>query len=287
MSIYLRLNDLDNRVTSIQNVLNITNGNLTIPGSLTANANGSNETNVISGYTTFKNNQEYSGISLFNQKDTTSSVSISFIDFRNYNFISDSSIFASHEVDGRSNLIFYTTAPGSKTEDRRANEIVFSEGNIYFLAQKGISFSNTSQLAGMTSELFNDYEEGTWTPSLNFGGAAVGITYTTRDGKYTKIGNYVFGTGIIELSNKGSSTGTAYINDLPYTVSGRGYLLVHAATNGNFSPVSAIMGPLYNGNNNTDLQYTMGAAGGSIVVLNTNFTNTTRLEFSFGYHTSS
>lgn len=64
----------------------------------------------------------------------------------------------------------------------------------------------------------DDYEEGTWTPGITFGGAAVGLTYVSQLGYYTKVGNIVFLTAYIQLSNKGSSNGNALITGLPFTV---------------------------------------------------------------------
>jgi hypothetical protein len=52
-------------------------------------------------------------------------------------------------------------------------------------AGKGIDFSANTGAAGMTSELLNDYEEGTWTPNVAFVGA------TSSEGTYTKIGRQV------------------------------------------------------------------------------------------------
>jgi hypothetical protein len=51
---------------------------------------------------------------------------------------------------------------------------------------KGIDFSATPGTG--TSELFADYEEGTWTPSDSSGASLV---YTVADGVYTKIGRLV------------------------------------------------------------------------------------------------
>jgi hypothetical protein len=55
----------------------------------------------------------------------------------------------------------------------------------------------------MTSELLNDYEEGTWTPTY-YGatGSAGSLAYAEQSGKYTKIGRQVTVTGTIILSNK-------------------------------------------------------------------------------------
>jgi hypothetical protein len=68
------------------------------------------------------------------------------------------------------------------------------------------------------SNTLDDYEEGTWTPSLNFGGANQNITYNYRGGYYTKIGNLCFFTGAFLLTEKGTSVGDAAIYGLPFTV---------------------------------------------------------------------
>ncbi len=59
------------------------------------------------------------------------------------------------------------------------------------------------------------YTEGTWTPVLAFGGASVGITYTTQTGRYIQIGKQVTVQFSITLTSKGSSTGAATITGLP------------------------------------------------------------------------
>ena len=60
-----------------------------------------------------------------------------------------------------------------------------------------VDFSSTSDASGMTSELLDDYEEGTWTPSLNFGGGSTGMAYSNQSGSYTKVGRLVYVNGII------------------------------------------------------------------------------------------
>ena len=74
-----------------------------------------------------------------------------------------------------------------------------------------IAVAVTSPLpAGLT------YETSTFTPELTFGGASTGITYASRGGVYTKIGNRVFFTLSMQLTSKGSSTGAARVTGLPY-----------------------------------------------------------------------
>lgn len=64
----------------------------------------------------------------------------------------------------------------------------------------------------------DDYEEGTFTPGLTFGGGSTGMTFSTQSGEYTKIGNRCFFSLSLALSAKGSSTGQAVITGLPFTV---------------------------------------------------------------------
>ena len=57
---------------------------------------------------------------------------------------------------------------------------------------KEVDFSATSDASGMTSELLDDYEEGTWTPTyLSANGISNVTALTTTEGKYVKIGNVV------------------------------------------------------------------------------------------------
>jgi len=98
------------------------------------------------------------------------------------------------------------------------NDVTAVSGNIVIgTAGKGIDFSAATHAAGMTSELLNDYEEGTWTPTY-YGatGSAGSLAYAEQSGKYTKIGRQVTVTGTIVLSNKGSWTGRVQIGGFPF-----------------------------------------------------------------------
>ncbi len=68
-----------------------------------------------------------------------------------------------------------------------------------------------------TANKLDDYEEGTFTPIIKFGGGTTGIS-ATQVGAYTKIGNLVTLQIFIEFSNKGSSTGAATISGIPFTI---------------------------------------------------------------------
>jgi hypothetical protein len=80
----------------------------------------------------------------------------------------------------------------------------------------GITFPAT-QSASSDVNTLDDYEEGTWTPSLNFSGGTTGLV-GTQTGIYIKIGSMVYVQCAISLSNKGSSVGNAVITGLPFAV---------------------------------------------------------------------
>ena len=81
-------------------------------------------------------------------------------------------------------------------------------------ASAGVAIGGTG-----SANTLDDFETGTFTPSLTFGGANSGITYLSnrRFGVYTKIGNVVTYFLHLELTSKGSSTGGANITGLPFT----------------------------------------------------------------------
>jgi hypothetical protein len=94
-------------------------------------------------------------------------------------------------------------------------DVTVGAGNVVMATSgKGIDFSATAGTG--TSELLADYEEGTFTPTLQFSGLSVGVTYTNRTGIYTKVGRIVHFSGRIDLSSKGTSVGDATIAGLPF-----------------------------------------------------------------------
>ena len=87
-------------------------------------------------------------------------------------------------------------------------------GNIVPISGKGIDFSATPDQPGRTSELLNDYEEGTWVATVRgtVSDPTVPLTSTCR---YTKIGRQVFVEGVIDGNTTGAS-GQVFISSLPF-----------------------------------------------------------------------
>lgn len=124
------------------------------------------------------------------------------------------------------------TAARTDAAQSFSGDQTLTNGNLVIgTSGKGIDFSATGQDAGMTSELFADYEEGTWTPSVsgNFGGDS-GQVYATRVGYYTKVGNTVTCYFKVVFSTKGTMNGGGSgLNGFPFT-SKSGSLAIIVAT---------------------------------------------------------
>ena len=99
-----------------------------------------------------------------------------------------------------------------------SGDLVIDDTNIRFAtAGKGIDFSATGQATGMTSELLSDYEEGTWTPTVEGSTTAGTQTYTWQYGKYTKVGNKVTVNFSVRVASTVSMAGNVRIGGLPFT----------------------------------------------------------------------
>jgi hypothetical protein len=111
-----------------------------------------------------------------------------------------------------SQMLFQNVAGTSGYATINSNGIVMPNG-------LGIDFSATSDGSGTTtSELLDDYEEGTWTPIAGGSTSQSGQTYGVRGGRYTKIGRTVFVTFDVELTVEGTITGDAVVSGLPFAV---------------------------------------------------------------------
>lgn len=120
-----------------------------------------------------------------------------------------------------------TDAANSFTGDQ-----TLATGNIVQgTAAKGIDFSANTQAAGMTSELLNWYEEGTWTP---VDGSGAALTFTNVAGYYTRIGRQV--TAVFNVTYPSTADASAArIGGLPFTSANTGSGLSNGTFNTNNS----------------------------------------------------
>ena len=107
------------------------------------------------------------------------------------------------------------------------------KGNLIVDSGQGIDFSATSGTG--TSELFDDYEEGTWTPAIEIYGTSGTYTATTS-GIYTKVGNLVTVSGRLINVTESVAGGADYfkITGLPFTDIA-GYSAVGSVSLGNWN----------------------------------------------------
>ena len=89
------------------------------------------------------------------------------------------------------------------------NLVIGTDGN-------GIDFSATAGTG--TSELLNDYEEGTWDAAFVSGGGTVTINTASNRCRYTKIGRFVTVNGFLSVTSVSSPTGPLLITGLPFPI---------------------------------------------------------------------
>ena len=115
---------------------------------------------------------------------------------------------------------------GKKAEIDTSGNLKLNAGNLVIgTSGKGIDFAVTSDATGKSNELLDDYEEGSWTPSMD--GLSNTPSFYNLVGKYTKIGNIVKCQGFIQIG----ATKPTFSNDnnvfkisgLPFAMSGVGY----------------------------------------------------------------
>lgn len=138
----------------------------------------------------------------------------------------------------------------------------------------GAGTSNLSTVRYVTKTSF--------TPKMTFSGASVGITYTSRSGVYQRVGNLVFVSISIVLSNKGSSSGIAAIQSLPFAVDNTyGYLCENQVQNITFA---GYVDSLFN---TVSILMASNVSGIATALLtDTSFTNTSSMIFTGWYVTA-
>lgn len=85
----------------------------------------------------------------------------------------------------------------------------------------GIKFPAT-QVASADANTLDDYEEGSWTPTLSFTTPGdLSVTYSTQEGDYVRVGDHVFLSGRVVTSafTYTTATGALRMGGLPFTPS--------------------------------------------------------------------
>ena len=132
----------------------------------------------------------------------------------------------------------------------------FADGDLAFASGHGISFATTSDATGMTAELLDDYEEGTYTPTVT--GSTSG-SYTVGDSAtklaYVRIGKMVHLQGQIHITGTSSPSGVINVS-LPFASGSNSQLSDRSVGSVTFDGASSSDGPSHNSGNFVNVKVT-------------------------------
>jgi len=178
--------------------------------------------------------------------------------------------------DGTDELLTFTETGSAVNQVNITNN---STGNAPAIGPAGddtnIDFNITTKGTGTLQLNGVDLiAEGTFTPTVTFGGGSTGITYSTQSGYYYRFGEIVIFTTLIILTSKGTSTGNAQIESLPITCKNSQDWVVPIRVN-NFSAgtITQVMGNV--ASNDTVMTLSRYEAGTATALDDTDFANNT------------
>ena len=181
---------------------------------------------------------------------------------------------------GTGNAIL-TSAGRSLTLDSTAGNATLDAGNfVPGVAAKGVNFTANTPAAGMTSQLLNWYEEGTWTPSI--GGTA---TYTVQEGRYVKVGSFVYLQAKIQINVLGTGS-TTTITGAPFTSLTTSFASGGTGSVAYFGSLATAVTTLIPsiGSGSTSIIFGSVAVAATTMTASTAvFGNSTRIDFSMTY----
>lgn len=154
-----------------------------------------------------------------------------------------------------SNMYINTQGTNTNLNANGGNVVLGNANLVINTSGKGIDFSATSGTG--TSELFDDYEEGTWTGTLT--AATPPTTPITATGTYTKIGRLVmYNINFTNVDTTGAA-GAASVTGLPFTAgqTSQGEIVSNAFPN----PTSTQIGA---GSSTANIVISQTAGGASI-----------------------
>ncbi len=152
----------------------------------------------------------------------------------------------------------------SFTAAQTFNEIIASS--------KGISFPAT-QVPSANANTLDDYEEGTFTPTLYGVTTAGSPTYTEQSGSYVKIGDMYIVTAYIDLLTKGGMVGQIRIAGLPATAGLRTALATTVLSGANITAGHTIISSINAASSEALIKVT-DVSVGSTNIIDTEITDT-------------
>ena len=153
-----------------------------------------------------------------------------------------------------SGTLSWATVTTDPTTTSGTNNFTVADGNLVIATSgHGIDFSATAGTG--TSELFDDYEEGTWTAGVYHQGVDNG------SGRYTKIGRVVFAHFRFQLQNAVGNNNHQSIAGLPFTIKDA---TPRGSVARGYQTYNSQGGPLYEPSPNTTQVYLYTNTGSNI-----------------------
>ena len=149
----------------------------------------------------------------------------------------------------------------------------------------GIKFGSDSAAANA----LDDYEEGTWTPTLvPTSGSFGSITHSVQLGYYTKIGDVVTAHARVDTSSMSIGTAGGYlrVHGFPYTANGNAYQSIYVGYAWGYSTYWPSGGAMGGGTTTCYLYTNQGDANSATVVPSNLGTGQTYLYVSVSYKTT-
>ena len=233
--------------------------------------------------------------------------------------VTEAFYFYSGSYDDRAKLVLNTcilpaagwiSGPGAASVAYTLNDCINSDntspansttisGNVaaanFVVGSGGVDFSGKGNVAGMTSELLDDYEEGTWTPAYAPATGSFAAMPKVSYGSYSKVGRIVTVHGWIYTNGNVDITGASgglRISGLPFAAAGTN--IPFSVAIGNASGLSGerpTAGYIFTGTSYIQLTYvptvTSNFANSDVTDLLTgNFANQNQIYFSATYESA-
>ena len=112
----------------------------------------------------------------------------------------------------------FTAARTDAANSFTADQTLATGNLVQGTATKGINFTANTPAAGMTSQLLNWYEEGTWTPTAKPYSGSITTVGTTK-GSYTRVGRQVTVFATVPITNNGTGSVVLLVQGLPFSQS--------------------------------------------------------------------
>ena len=142
------------------------------------------------------------------------------------NFVIDTTgNFYVRNSDGTKTSILATPSGATELYHDNTKQCETTANGLAFPSGKGIDFSangDGSRTVTTNGNLFDDYEEGEWTPTVSGSSSAGSATYISRTGHYIRIGRLVHIYADVRWSAH-SGSGGLEVHGLPFAVNSAGY----------------------------------------------------------------